>query len=159
MSYRDLAAAAGDLFGGFTTGFHVTYASEMNGEDRLDDLAQAWLDGDRERVLAAVRAHEEAVRARPIRVIVKKVTKKQRIVELGRRGWTTRQIAVETGAHVVYVGRCLRGMPRPARIAWRRADRRLLKGLSRNGSAAREIASLTGLSLSTVYRVLRESTP
>ena len=66
------------------------------GEDRLDDMAQAWIDGNHEVVMKYVAAHEAEVRSRP--VIVRRVGRPRhidrcRVLELRCQGLKLSDIA------------------------------------------------------------------
>jgi len=154
MSYRDLADAAGALYGSTLYGMHTTGSSELGPVWEPDDLAQAWINGDHDRVNRAVEAHNAEIRARVVPVIVKsRVSKKARILELRRRGCTRREIAAEVKTTSLYVVRVVRaaGLGR----APYKVNRSRLASLRASGMTLRAIATAENLSVFTVCRVLR----
>ncbi len=119
-----------------------------------DDLAEAWLRGDHDRVFAAIADREAKIRSKI--VIVKQRSKKRRIVELRKRGWTTREIATELKTKTTYVARvCIRaGLEMPGRGP-RKVNRLRLQALQAQGLKQRAIARLENLNEATVSRILR----
>lgn len=95
MTYSTVYETELAMFGERT--WSMTARSSPGGEDRIDDLAQAWIDGDHERVRAAVASHEAEVRARPVLQQCKLGRRPhidyKRVRELRAQGWLLRDIA------------------------------------------------------------------
>lgn len=121
-----------------------------NGPDRLEDLAQAWIDGKHEEVLRVVAAREAEIRARP--VIVKRVRVKAQIVRLRKMGWRIVDIARQLKCHVVYAARCCRHLPRPIASTLRKER---IRAMRMKGMTLKQIAGVVGVHYSTVSRELR----
>jgi hypothetical protein len=66
MWYRGIREAELALYGSPTYSMSVRRAPP-GGEDRIDDMAQAWIDGDRETVLRYAEEHMRAVRLRVVK--------------------------------------------------------------------------------------------
>lgn len=135
-------------------GTAMSLRSTPGGEDRLNDLAQAWIDGDHDRVLAAVREHEEHLRRRAANP--EPPTLREKIRVLRREGCTTYQIASELQVSTAYVVRVCKDLPAP-REPHRKADPTLIADLRSRGYAHAPIAHALGLSLSTVKRAAKTS--
>lgn len=92
---RDVLEAEYTLFGEGNR--HLTVRRSPGGADRLNDLAQAWLDGRHDEVLAYARAHAEKVRLRGDAVNIGCSDRDRdlvrRVVELREKRWTTEKIA------------------------------------------------------------------
>src|SRR5882762_3606282 len=69
------------------------------------DLAQAWIDGDRELVLRHVRKHQAIIRLRSD--IVKSGSKKEKILEWMKKGLKPGEIAELLDTTPAYVSRVL----------------------------------------------------
>ncbi len=150
--YRDLAEAAVSLYGDSLYGMHTAHPHQIGGPEREpDDLAEAWLRGEHDRVLTAVALHYAKVRART--VIVKSVSKKRRILDLKRRGWSTLEIARKLDTKPTYIARVSR-TSRPRKTSGV-VNRSRLSSLRALGWTLKRIAEKEKLSVFTVCRVLR----
>lgn len=77
MNYRQSVYT---LFGEYhQPGFSTRVSPGGGGKEHLDDMAEAWIRGDRETVLEYVRARELEVRSRP--VIVKNGRGRPRVID------------------------------------------------------------------------------
>ena len=151
--YRDLADAARALYGESVYGMHTF---RMANEKESDDLAEAWIRGEHDRVFAAIADREARLRASLD--IVKPRATMRRILELRKRGWEIRRIATELGATATRVARVCRraGLGgAPALRGPRKVNRLRLQSLLAQGLKQRVIAEMENLHESTVSRVLR----
>lgn len=147
MIFADVLDAELACFGDYDR--RLTIRRTPGGEDRLDDLAQAWLDGDRERVLDYARAHTERVKAR---ADMAKSCKGEVCQRLKTDGASVANIAAFLGLSERTVYRRLRARASKRR---RKTDPTRIRDLRSRGYGLKRIASALGLSMATVYRATR----
>lgn len=150
MTFRDIRQAEEALFGGPTYSMSVR-VMPPGGEDKLDDMAQAWIEGRHEEVLAYVRAREAAIRARPAEVRKPKPQKRTvdrvKLLELHQAGVPTSEIARQCGCTRYWVI-SIAGARRQYRTGKRDAIRTMLS----EGASHESIRSALGVSERTICR-------
>jgi DNA-binding CsgD family transcriptional regulator len=146
MICGDLLEAELVLYGTF--GRNLSVRNSPGGEERINDLAQAWIDGDRDTVLDHVRAHEERVRLRAL-----EKTDREKILELRRAGCTKVEIARTLRVAAACVARECRGLPQVRRA--RKVNTTEIFRLRSLGYTQKQIAETLGLSRRSVIRAMK----
>lgn len=148
-AFNDVLSAELQLYGDFSG--QLSVHAGLLGEDHPNDLAQAWIDGDHERVKKFCETRASKLRAR-----AGQPAQKTAIQRLREKGWTVQAIAkaLKVTERTVVVASSGVAYPRPKRKLWPQRVARV-RELHRNGVPARAIAMELGLSLKTVYRTIR----
>jgi hypothetical protein len=153
MTFRTIREAEEALFGGPT----YTMTSRLlppSGEDRLDDMAQAWIEGRVDEVMNYVAQHYENVRARaiPVKIPAGRPRRgdRQRALELRTLGVPVDEVAKMLHMSVEWVKRW--GKQRSYTTGCADEIRRALRAGENDG----QIASRLGVSKRTVSRHRRD---
>ena len=98
----------------YDSSLNLRYARDIGGEDYINDMAQAWIEGRHEEVLSYVAERERAVRARAVPVKIHATrgrpveVDRARVRDLHELGLTTRQIATAMNCGAMTVSRICR---------------------------------------------------